>query len=54
VDLVIIKRNINNERIITFENIKKKMPTLTDFHIVMKEKIKNEELNAKSLLINIW
>lgn len=29
---------------ITFANIKKRMPTLTDFHRVMKEKIKNEEL----------
>lgn len=29
---------------ITFGNIKKKMPTLTDFHRVMKEKIKNKEL----------
>jgi len=31
---------------ITFGNIKKKMPTLTDFHRVMKEKIKNKELTA--------
>ncbi|MBP3254983.1 MAG: ATP-binding protein [Clostridia bacterium] len=30
---------------ITFSNIKKKMPTLTDFHRVMKNKIKNEELS---------
>jgi len=29
---------------ITFANIKKRMPTLTDFYRVMKEKIKNEEL----------
>ena len=31
---------------ITFGNIKKKMPTLTDFHRVMKEKIKNKSLTA--------
>lgn len=31
---------------ITFGNIKKKMPTLIDFHRVMKEKIKNKELTA--------
>ena len=31
---------------ITFGNIKKKMPTLTDFHRVMKEKIKNKALTA--------
>ena len=31
---------------ITFGNIKKKMPTLTDFHRVMKQKIGNEELAA--------
>lgn len=31
---------------ITFGNIKKKMPTLTDFHRVMKEKIKNKVLTA--------
>lgn len=31
---------------ITFGNIKKKMPTLTDFHRVMKNKIGNEELSA--------
>lgn len=31
---------------ITFGNIKKKMPTLTDFHRVMKEKVKNKELTA--------
>lgn len=31
---------------ITFGNIKKKMPTLTDFHRVMKEKIGNKELAA--------
>lgn len=31
---------------ITFNNIKKKMPTLTDFHRVMKDKIKNKELTA--------
>ena len=29
---------------ITFDSIKKKMPTLTDFHRVMKEKIQNKEL----------
>lgn len=29
---------------ITLENIKKKMPTLTDFHRVMKDKIGNKEL----------
>lgn len=29
---------------ITFGNIKKRMPTLTDFHRVMKEKIHNDEL----------
>lgn len=29
---------------ITFGNIKKKMPTLADFHRVMKEKIQNKEL----------
>lgn len=31
---------------ITFGNIKKKMPTLTDFHRVMKNKIENKELAA--------
>ena len=31
---------------ITFGNIKKKMPTLTDFHRVMKNKIGNKELSA--------
>ena len=31
---------------ITFGNIKKKMPTLTDFHRVMKDKIKNKELTS--------
>ena len=31
---------------ITFGNIKKKMPTLTDFHRVMKNKIENKELSA--------
>ena len=31
---------------ITFGNIKKKMPTLTDFHRVMKNKIGNRELSA--------
>ena len=31
---------------ITFSNIKKKMPTLTDFHRVMKEKIRNKELTS--------
>lgn len=31
---------------ITFGNIRKKMPTLTDFHRVMKEKIGNKELSA--------
>lgn len=31
---------------ITFGNIKKKMPTLTDFHRVIKEKIKNKDLTA--------
>lgn len=31
---------------ITFGNIKKKMPTLTDFHRVMEEKIGNKELAA--------
>ena len=31
---------------ITFGNIKKKMPTLTDFHRVMKEKIKNKALTV--------
>lgn len=31
---------------ITFGNIKKKMPTLTDFHRVMKEKVKNKALTA--------
>ena len=31
---------------ITFANIKKRMPTLTDFHRVMKEKIKNKALTA--------
>lgn len=29
---------------ITFGNIKKRMPTLTDFHRVMKEKVQNNEL----------
>jgi len=31
---------------ITFSKIKKEMPTLTDFHRVMKEKIKNKELSS--------
>lgn len=31
---------------ITLENIKKKMPTLSDFYRVMKEKIQNKELTA--------
>lgn len=31
---------------ITFSNIKKKMPTLTDFHRVMKNKLGNKELAA--------
>lgn len=31
---------------ITFEKIKKKMPTLTDFHRVMRDKIKNKELTS--------
>lgn len=30
---------------ITFENIKKKMPTFTDFYRVMKDKIQNKELS---------
>lgn len=34
------------EEKITLENIKKKMPTLTDFHRIMKDKIKNKELSA--------
>lgn len=34
------------EEKITFGNIKKKMPTLTDFHRVMKNKIENKELAA--------
>ena len=36
----------NSEGKITFGNIKKKMPTLTDFYRVMKDKIKNEELSS--------
>lgn len=31
---------------ITFSNIKKRMPTLTDFYRVMKDKIKNEDLSS--------
>lgn len=38
------KEGGKHEGMITFSNIKKKMPTLTDFHRVMKEKIKNKEL----------
>lgn len=40
------KRGGKQEGMITFSNIKKKMPTLTDFHRVMKEKIKNTELSS--------
>ena len=40
------KRGGKQEGMITFSNIKKKMPTLTDFYRVMKEKIKNTELSS--------
>ena len=38
------KQGGKHEGIITFGNIKKRMPTLTDFHRVMKQKIQNKEL----------
>ena len=44
IDSIYEKAGGNYEGKITFGNIKKKMPTLTDFHRVMKEKIKNKEL----------
>ena len=40
------KQGGKHEGIITFGNIKKKMPTLTDFHRVMRDKIKNKELSS--------
>lgn len=40
------KQGGTNKGQITFEKIKKKMPTLTDFYRVMKEKIKNKELTS--------
>lgn len=46
IDSIYEKTGGNYEGKITFGNIKKKMPTLTDFHRVMKEKIKNEELSS--------
>ena len=46
IDSIYEKIGGNYEGKITFGNIKKKMPTLTDFHRVMKEKIKNEELSS--------
>ena len=47
-DSIYEKEGGKYEGVITFGNIKKKMPTLTDFHRVMKEKIIN-----KVLTINI-
>lgn len=46
IDSIYEKAGGNYEGKITFGNIKKKMPTLTDFHRVMKEKIKNKELSS--------
>lgn len=46
IDSIYEKTGGNYEGKITFGNIKKKMPTLTDFHRVMKEKIKNKELSS--------
>lgn len=46
IDSIYERTGGNYEGKITFGNIKKKMPTLTDFHRVMKEKIKNEELSS--------
>lgn len=46
IDSIYEKTGGNYEGKITFGNIKKKMPTLTDFYRVMKEKIKNEELSS--------
>lgn len=40
------KQGGTNKGQITFEKIKKKMPTLTDFYRVMKEKVKNKELTS--------
>ena len=40
------KQGGKEEGMITFSKIKKEMPTLTDFHRVMKEKIKNKELSS--------
>lgn len=40
------KQGGKHEGIMTLEKVKKKMPTLTDFHRVMKEKIKNKELTS--------
>lgn len=45
-DSIYEKEGGKHEGVITFGNIKKKMPTLTDFHRVMKEKIKNKELTS--------
>lgn len=40
------KQGGKEEGMITFSKIKKEMPTLTDFHRVMKEKINNKELSS--------
>ena len=40
------KQGGKHDGVITFGNIKKKMPTLTDFHRVMRDKIKNKELTS--------
>ena len=45
-DSIYEKEGGKHEGVITFGNIKKKMPTLTDFHRVMKEKIKNKGLTS--------
>lgn len=44
IDSIYEKRGGTIEGKITLERIKKKMPTLEDFHRVMKEKIKNKDL----------
>ena len=45
-DSIYEKEGGKYEGVITFGNIKKKMPTLTDFHRVMKEKIRNKGLTS--------
>lgn len=45
-DSIYEKEGGKHEGVITFGNIKKKMPTLTDFHRVMKEKIRNKDLSS--------